>query len=86
MKIKLNQAIRANGKQHRPPVIVDTAEIGITDADADVLVKQGVAVIVVEELAVAEVSAEVVEPKVEQAEPVPEISPAATAPKSTKKR
>lgn len=45
MKLKLIYAIRANGKQYRPPVVVDTAEIGITEADAEVLVRGGTAVV-----------------------------------------
>lgn len=45
MQIKLVQSIRANGKQYRPPSVVDTKEIGITDGDAEVLVNSGVATV-----------------------------------------
>ena len=43
MKLKLKESIRANGVQHLPPAIIDTDEIGITQADADVLVRRGTA-------------------------------------------
>ena len=46
MQIKLIQAIRANGTQHRPPTVVDTKDIGISDAEAEVLVRSGVATVV----------------------------------------
>jgi hypothetical protein len=71
MKLKLLQAIRANGTQHRPPSVVDSKEIGITDADADVLVRSGVAVIVAEaKQAPAPVEVKVTEPVAEvKAEP-----------------
>jgi hypothetical protein len=46
MQIKLIQSIRAKGQQYRPPSVVDTKAIGISDADVDVLVRSGVAVIV----------------------------------------
>lgn len=48
MQIKLIQSIRANGQQHRPPSVVDTKAIGISDAEAEVLVRSGVALIVAE--------------------------------------
>lgn len=48
MKLKLKESIRANGVQHLPPAIIDTEEIGITQADADVLVRRGTAEVVVE--------------------------------------
>jgi hypothetical protein len=44
MKLKLKESIRANGVQYLPPSIVDTDEIGITQADADVLIRRGTAV------------------------------------------
>jgi hypothetical protein len=43
MKLKLKESIRANGVQYLPPAVIDTEEIGITDADADVLVRRGTA-------------------------------------------
>lgn len=43
MKLKLKESIRANGVQYLPPTVVDTDEIGITQADADVLVRRGTA-------------------------------------------
>lgn len=43
MKLKLKESIRANGIQHLPPAVVDTDEIGITQADAEVLVRRGTA-------------------------------------------
>ena len=43
MKLKLKESIRANGVQYLPPAVVDTDEIGITQADADVLVRRGTA-------------------------------------------
>jgi hypothetical protein len=44
MKLKLKESIRANGVQYLPPSVVDTDEIGITQADADVLIRRGTAV------------------------------------------
>jgi hypothetical protein len=44
MKLKLKESIRANGVQYLPPAVVDTDEIGITQADADVLIRRGTAV------------------------------------------
>lgn len=76
MQIKLVQSIRANGKQYRPPSVVDTKEIGITDGDAEVLVMTGVATVfngdvtdveakpVVEAEAAEAPAAEVAEPEV----------------------
>ena len=49
MKIKLNESIICGGKQYLPPNIVDIAVIGITEADADVLIRRGTAVLVVEQ-------------------------------------
>ena len=43
MKLKLKESIRANGVQYLPPAVVDTDEIGITQADADVLIRRGTA-------------------------------------------
>lgn len=43
MKLKLKESIRANGVQYLPPAVVDTDEIGITQADAEVLVRRGTA-------------------------------------------
>lgn len=54
MKIKLKESIRANGVQYLPPAVVDTEEIGITQADADVLIRRGTAVAVDEPAAPAE--------------------------------
>ncbi len=50
MKLLLKETIRANGVRYLPKSIVDTAEIGITDADADVLVRRGTATVVVDEV------------------------------------
>lgn len=73
MKLKLLQAIRANGTQHRPPSVVDSKEIGITDADADVLVRSGVAVIVAEaKQAPAPVEVKVTKP-VAEVQDAPEV-------------
>ena len=44
MKLKLKESIRANGVQYLPPAVIDTDEIGITQADADVLIRRGTAV------------------------------------------
>ncbi len=46
MKIKLNECIRANGIKYLPPSVVDTDAIGITAADAQVLVRRGTATLV----------------------------------------
>ena len=46
MKLKLKESIRANGVQYLPPAEVDTDEIGITQADADWLVRRGTAEVV----------------------------------------
>lgn len=46
MKLKLKESIRANGIQYMPPEVVDCEEIGITQADADVLVRRGTAEVV----------------------------------------
>lgn len=54
MKIKLKESIRANGVQYLPPAVVDTDGIGITQADADVLIRRGTAVAVDEPAAPAE--------------------------------
>jgi hypothetical protein len=43
MKLKLKESIRANGVQYLPPTVIDIDEIGITQADADVLVRRGTA-------------------------------------------
>jgi hypothetical protein len=97
MQIKLIQSIRANGKQHRPPSVVDTKAIGISDAEVDVLVRSGVAVIVADakaaktdderqarEAAEAEAAAAQAEATAKaEAEPDPEPAPTA---KPAKKR
>jgi hypothetical protein len=46
MKLKLKESIICGGVQYLPPAVVDTEEIGITDADADVLVRRGTAEVV----------------------------------------
>jgi hypothetical protein len=79
MQIKLIQSIRANGKQHRPPSVVDTKAIGISDAEAEVLVRSGVAVIVAE--AVAETTEAAEQTTEAQAEAEPEPAPAKPAKK-----
>lgn len=43
MFLKLKQSIRAGGKQYRPPQVVDTAELKISDDEAKLLVRGGVA-------------------------------------------
>ena len=43
MKLLLKETIRAGGQRYLPKTIVDTVEIGITDADADWLVRRGTA-------------------------------------------
>lgn len=43
MKLKLEESIRANGVQHLPPAVVDTKEIGVSDIEAQVLVRRGTA-------------------------------------------
>lgn len=83
MKLLLKETIRANGQRYLPKSIVDTAEIGITDADAEVLVRRGTASVVEAEAAeVAEVKqpetqAEVVQPDTVavDGEPVAEVKP-----------
>lgn len=67
MKLKLKESIRANGVQHLPPAVIDTEEIGISQAEAEVLVRRG--------------TAEVVEPEV-PAEVVEQQAPAETAPQA----
>lgn len=57
MKLKLKESIRANGVQYLPPAVIDTDEIGITQADADVLVRRGTAELV-EEATTSEVEAQ----------------------------
>lgn len=88
MKIKLKESIRANGVQYLPPAVVDTDEIGITQADADVLIRRGTAVAVSEPAAPAatEATAETAEQPAETedaapAEPEPEPAPAKPAAK-----
>jgi hypothetical protein len=46
MKLKLKESIRANGVQHLPPAVIDTDEIGISQAEAEVLVRRGTAEVV----------------------------------------
>lgn len=60
MKLLLKETIRAGGVRYLPRSVVDTAEIGITDADADVLVRRGTATVVVGEVAAEDSLAEVV--------------------------
>ena len=48
MKLKLKHAIRVNKKQYLPPIEIDTKEIGISDAEADLLVRGGGAEKIVE--------------------------------------
>jgi len=90
MQIKLIQSIRANGQQHRPPAVVDTKAIGISDAEVDVLVRSGVAMIVAEAAEAPEAEAPAAEPEVivpetvaeatEAAEPEPTPEPAPAKP------
>jgi hypothetical protein len=102
MKIKLKESIRANGVQYLPPAVVDTDEIGITQADADVLVRRGTAEVYEEpapvetdeqraarEAAEAEAAAAQAEAAADQpaAEPAAEAEAApAPAAKTSKKR
>lgn len=91
MKLKLKESIRANGVQYLPLSVVDTDEIGITQADADVLIRRGTAVAVDEPAAPAapaatEAPAETAEQPAETedvapAEPEPEPAPAKPATK-----
>lgn len=46
MLLKLKESIRANGVQYLPPSVVDIDVIGITQADADVLVRRGTAEVI----------------------------------------
>lgn len=43
MFLKLKQSIRAKGEQHRPPAVIDTEKLGISNEEANVLVRSGVA-------------------------------------------
>lgn len=63
MNLKLKESIRCNGVQHRPPAVIDTEALGISDVEAAVLVRRGVAV-VHEEAAPAEVAPVVDQPEV----------------------
>jgi hypothetical protein len=51
MKLKLKESIRAGGVQYRPPAVVDTDALGISEGDAEVLVRRGTAVRHVEPVA-----------------------------------
>ena len=93
MKLKLKESIRANGVQHLPPAVIDTDEIGISQAEAEVLVRRGTAEVVepeapAEDDAAAQ-AADEAEPKAEpeaaadEAEPAPAPAPAT---KPAKKR
>jgi hypothetical protein len=73
MKLLLKETIRAGGVRHLPKSIVDTKVIGITDADADVLVRRGTATVVHGEA--AEV-AEVKQPEVTEPEAAAEVQAA----------
>lgn len=83
MKLKLKQAIVAGGVQYLPPAIVDTDEIGITQADADVLVRRGTAQ-VYEAPAEGEETAEA--PAAEADADVQDAAPAPAAKTSSRKR
>lgn len=69
MKLKLKESIRANGVQYLPPAVIDADEIGITQADAEVLVRRGTAEVYDEPA------------PVEAAEPSPAEAPAKPAKK-----
>ncbi len=79
MQIKLIQSIRANGKQYRPPSVVDTKEISITDGEAEVLVNSGVATVFTGD--VTDVEAK---PEAEEAEAPAEEAPTAAKPTAAK--
>ena len=46
MNLKLKESILCGGTQYLPPVIVDTKALGISDAEADVLIRRGTAELV----------------------------------------
>lgn len=78
MKLKLTgSSIRCNGKQHRPPAVIDTEVLGISDAEAAVLVRRGVAVHYEEEVAqaapVAPAGAEVIKLDLGKKEDAPAV-------------
>ena len=72
MKLKLKESIRANGVQYLPPAVIDTDEIGITQADADVLIRRGTAVSA-EDVAPAEPESTEQTEQTETAEAAPEV-------------
>ncbi len=43
MKLKLKETIRVLGARHLPGAVVDTGDAGISDAEAQVLVRRGTA-------------------------------------------
>lgn len=49
MKLKLIESIRCNGVQYLPPAVIDCAEIGISDLEAEILVRRGTAALHVAE-------------------------------------
>lgn len=45
MKLRLKESIYAGGDQYLPPAVIDTKEVGISDDEANVLVRRGTAVV-----------------------------------------
>lgn len=95
MKLKLKESIRANGVQYLPPAVIDTDEIGITQADADVLIRRGTAVSAEDVAPVEPKSTEqteqtetaVAEPEVIHVDqPAAETEPATAPTKASKKK
>jgi hypothetical protein len=71
MKLKLKESIRVNGQQIRPPAVIDTIALGITDISAQVLVTRGTAEHYDEPSADAPAAS--VEQPVEQADDQPDV-------------
>lgn len=63
MLLKLRESITCNGKQHRPPEVIDTVELGISDQESLVLVRRGTAEIHQEASAAAQASEPATEAK-----------------------
>jgi hypothetical protein len=80
MKLKLKEAIVANNVQYLPPAVIDVDEIGITTADAEVLVRRGTASVFDEaapEAAPAADAPEVISVDQPEDAPAPAAKPAA---------
>lgn len=46
MQLKLKQSITARGEQYRPPSVIDTVKLRMSDREAQVLISRGVAELV----------------------------------------